>query len=37
MIKINLLENSKGKNKRAGGGPDHPCQRWKWATWVRPN
>ena len=24
MIKINLLENSKGKNKRAGGGPSMP-------------
>jgi Tfp pilus assembly protein PilN len=24
MIKINLLENSKGKNKRSGGGPSMP-------------
>jgi len=24
MIKINLLENSKGKNKRGGGGPSMP-------------
>src|SRR6202023_4382224 len=24
MIKINLLENSKGKNKRGGGGPVMP-------------
>jgi len=25
MIKINLLENSKGKNKRGGGGPSMPA------------
>ena len=24
MIKINLLENSKGKSKRGGGGPSMP-------------
>ena len=24
MIKINLLENSKGKNRRGGGGPSMP-------------
>ena len=36
MIKINLLETSKGKGKR-GGSSARPCLRWKWATWGRPS
>ena len=36
MIKINLLENSKGKSKR-GVAAARRCPRWKWAIWARPS
>ena len=37
MIKINLLENSKGKGKQAAVAAVRRCPRWKWATWARPS